>query len=658
MFNDLSGRRRTSAAKWFFGVTSMLGIISASAAAQDSVQTDVQALDALLNTPVSTAAKYAQAIREVAGSVTIVTAEDIHRYGYRSIEEVLQASAGFYLTDNKQYTYIGLRGFGEYDRNNRILLLLDGHTVNEGLTGSSQIASSMVLDFSMVKRIEIVRGPASALYGTGAILAVVNVITESEDQSGIQARVGTGSAGYRETSMTGGTRLGRLRLSLSGSWDRSDGNDLFYQEYDAPATNNGIAHNLDWQERTGFYASARLGSFSLRGRYGESSKGLPTGAYNSAFNAPGSSTTDASSFVEVQYESQLSDNKHISVRTFVDDYALSGHLTPGFPARLRGHNRVVGGEAAFRWEPVPSSRLTLGVEYRNNTDVTFAFDAKTFSLLFIDQPYSVLSLYAQEDLQLTSRLSLLVGLRHDNNSITGDATTPRLALIYDPWRGSTFKAMYGQAFRAAAPIEDASQLNQTPGHLEPERLQMMELIWIQRLSAGLALTGSIYQYRFAHMIAQVPDSARPLAFENDELVRARGVELVLDARLSPGTRGFLGLSAQRTIVNTGAGAGEVLQNSPSRLLKSGFAVDVTARLTAAAELTAESSRRTEGDHSTRGALLANLNFVVRPVAFADIGLRVANLFDTRYSHPAGTELRQDAIEQDGRTWSLYVTTRF
>lgn len=643
------------------GVALALCIVPATASAQDSTQSVVQGLDVLLGTPVSTAAKYAQGVRQVAGSVTIVTAEDIQRFGYRSLDEVLQSAAGFYLTYDRQYAYVGVRGFGRAnDQNNRILLLLDGHTVNEGLTGSSQISSSMVLDLAMVKRIEIVRGPASALYGTGALLAVVNMITESGEQSGVQARAGVGTSGYHETSVTAGTKLGAAHLAFSGTWDEREGKDLYYPEYNTPATNDGIVHALDWEHRAGFYATARLGSFSIRGRYGRRSKGLPTGAYGQEFNHPGAERVDASGFAELQYESDLSDNKHLTLRSFVDDYAVSAQLfMPGVPTTIHGNNRMVGGEAAFRWEPVASSRLTLGTEYRNNTSVTLAVDAGPYPVSFIDRPYSVLSLYAQEDLQVLSNLSVLAGLRHDRNSVTGSATTPRIAVIYDPWRGTTLKAMYGHAFRAATPLEDATRLTPASGHLVPERLKMTELIWIQRLTTELAFTGSLYQYRVQNLISQVRDSGQQLAFMNHERVRARGMELVLDARPSPGTRGYLSFSEQRAVDDGSSdGIADVLTNSPERLVKAGFAMDLGRRVSAAAQLTGESSRGTLAGKTTGAVLLANVNLSVRPFSFADISLRIANLFDTRYTHPAGTELRQDTIEQNRRTLSLSLTSRF
>ena len=126
--------------KRWIAVTFGLNCLIAPLAAQDSAfLAPDRSLDSLLNTKVSAAAKYDQTVRQVAGSITIVTAEDIRRFGYRSLDEILQSSAGFYLTYNREYDYIGVRGFGRSnDHNNRILLLLDGHTSNEGLTGSSQ----------------------------------------------------------------------------------------------------------------------------------------------------------------------------------------------------------------------------------------------------------------------------------------------------------------------------------------------------------------------------------------------------------------------------------------------------------------------------------------------------------------------------------------
>jgi outer membrane receptor for ferrienterochelin and colicins len=203
MFKHLASRRLNIAVEWFrplrrLPVTAMvLCGMSARASAQDSAQSRLQDLDGLLNTPVSTGAKYAQDIRQVSGSVSIVTAEDIRRFGYRTLEEVLQSMAGVYTSYDRNYAQAGIRGFSRpSDFNNRILLLIDGHTTNESMWGSAMLGEDLVLDLHAVDRIEVVRGPASALYGTGAMFGVINIITRSAAaQQGARGERGGGGCG-------------------------------------------------------------------------------------------------------------------------------------------------------------------------------------------------------------------------------------------------------------------------------------------------------------------------------------------------------------------------------------------------------------------------------------------------------------------------------
>ena len=135
-------------------------------------------LEELLQVKISTAAKYEQLAADAPASVTLVTAEDIDLYGYRNLAEILRHTAGFYSSDDRNYTYLGVRGFSRpSDYNNRVLLLLDGHALNESVFGQTLLGNEMPLDMSSIQQVEIVRGPGSALYGSYAMFAVVNVIT-------------------------------------------------------------------------------------------------------------------------------------------------------------------------------------------------------------------------------------------------------------------------------------------------------------------------------------------------------------------------------------------------------------------------------------------------------------------------------------------------
>ena len=163
---------------------------------------------------------------------------------------------------DRNYSFLGARGFSRpSDYNNRILLLLDGNVVNEGVFGSAPTGTELGVALESLERIEIVRGPCSALYGTGAVLAVVNLISKSADaRARLRGAVRGGSFGSRGGSLDyrGGLRPG-LGMFLGGTWDGSDGQDLYYPEYDSPEQNGGLAHNRDWERRWAFFGNLQMG---------------------------------------------------------------------------------------------------------------------------------------------------------------------------------------------------------------------------------------------------------------------------------------------------------------------------------------------------------------------------------------------------------------
>jgi iron complex outermembrane receptor protein len=144
---------------------------------------------------VYSASKYEQKVTEAPSSVTIVTSEDIRKYGHRTLADVLRSVKSFYVTSDRNYSYVGGRGFGRPgDYNSRILLLIDGHRTNENIYDQAMVGTEGLIDIDLVDRIEIVRGPGSSLYGSNAFFAVINIITKA----------GQGPEGWR------GIRRGRL----------------------------------------------------------------------------------------------------------------------------------------------------------------------------------------------------------------------------------------------------------------------------------------------------------------------------------------------------------------------------------------------------------------------------------------------------------------
>ena len=222
-------------------------LLAATVAAQTTTSRADVSLDSLLNTRISTASKYSQTTAEAPASATILTSDEIKQFGYRNLLEALESVPGFYVSNDRNYPYLGTRGFGRpTDYNNRILLLVDGQTLNEQMWGSASVGSDFPVNLDAVERIEVVRGPSSSLYGTSAMFAVVNIITKTGIQlDGVSASGRMGSAGARQLGMTAGRALGsRGSIAASGLVTHADGSDLFYPEYDSPSTNFGVAHEI------------------------------------------------------------------------------------------------------------------------------------------------------------------------------------------------------------------------------------------------------------------------------------------------------------------------------------------------------------------------------------------------------------------------------
>src|SRR6266404_6214709 len=146
---------------------------------------------------VEAASKYKQKITEAPSSVTILTSEEVKRYGHRTLADVLQSVPGLYITYDRNYSFLGVRGFNLGDNNNRVLLLVDGHRLNNSLSDSAYLGTEFILDVDLIDRVEIIRGPGSSLYGNNAFFGVINVITrKGGDMTGHGAEASGEYASY------------------------------------------------------------------------------------------------------------------------------------------------------------------------------------------------------------------------------------------------------------------------------------------------------------------------------------------------------------------------------------------------------------------------------------------------------------------------------
>jgi outer membrane receptor protein involved in Fe transport len=616
-------------------------------------------LDDLLSQKVSASAKYEQTVRDAAASVTIVTAQEIETFGFATLAEVLSSVRSFYVSYDRNYDYVGTRGFSRpTDYNDRILLLLDGHAINENTYGEAPIGTDFALPLSSVERVEIVRGPGSALYGTYAMLAVVNVITKSGAAlDGLRASAALGSFGRKEAELTGGKRFASgLDVVGSARYLKVDGQDLFYPEY---ADQGGVARGLDHDEAFAALVSARLGSSSLRAGASWREKGIPTGAFGTIFGDQRAGTIDEREWVDLSHEFPIGYDKALTVRGYYDWYRYDG-IYPYVDGLLTDHTRGVwaGGEARLTWDLSSGNRLTLGSEYRYNFRSTYSWETAGVPQYNADVHSSIASAYAQDEVQLFRHFSLTLGLRYDHFSTSGGAVTPRAGIVYSYSKQGTLKLLYGEAFRAPSTYEVLFQapVGAASPALTSERIRTYELNVEQRLTPWLQGTVSAYHYAMKNLIDQFADAEGNVLYRNHGTTTANGIEVQLDTRLPGGLRATVSYALQAAKDEDSAVGADVLgeengplSNSPRNVFKAMVSADVFSAVMVGARFRCESPRVTVYGTESPSYCLTDLNLTSKPLSGFSLSLAIRNLFDRRYSTPGGVEHLQPAIEQDGRS---------
>lgn len=644
--------------------------------ASDSEDLTEIPLEDLNKLEVYSASKFNQKASEAPASIDIVTAADISRFGYRTFDDILRSVPGFFVTYDRNYAFLGVRGFGlPGDYNTRILTLIDGHRLNENIYSSIGVGTDFPIPMDLIQRIEIVRGPGSSLYGTNAFLAVINVITKrGRDFNGGGLSLEAGSRQtYQGTAIYGQQFANGLEILLSSAYMDSKGERrLYYKEFDTPESNNGIAQDGDTNRSDGFFADVSYKDFSARLVYQSRGKRYPTASFGTIFNDRRNNTTDTRAYLELKFDHKFRDNWSLLARSSLDAYEFRGIYMNDYsdnetPNIIANEDLVSG-----RWWNSETQvtrvfgnrhHLTAGTEMRYNFRALQQNSDQLDHYLYLDSNPSSMEagVYLQGEIALRENLLMSAGVRYDHYSTFGGSVNPRFALVYSPWEKTTAKLVYGHAYRAPSVYEmfyaDSNSSKQNP-NLHPENIHTLELVLEQYLTRKIRLSGSGYLYGISQQIIQQVDSEdERIVFENFGSVGGKGLEVQLEGKDISGIDARLSYMHQSTEdKNTGAS----LPNSPSHMaqLKLYFPTFRT-RGGAGLEMQYMSSRQTLRNDKVGGFLLTNLTLSYKNfLPGLDVSAGLYNLFNRQHSDPGSGEHLQDSIAQDGRSFRVRLGYRF
>ena len=652
----------------FFCVVFLLSARAQTSTNIDLTEIPIEKLIEISVPTVVTASKFEQKTTEAPSSTTVITSSEIKRYGWRTLGDLLESVQGFYVSYDRNYQFLGARGVNLGDFNSRILLLVNGHRVNNDLNDGAFIDTAFILDMDLIDHVEIIRGPGSVLYGNNAFFGVINVITRQGKQvNGVE-----GSATYGSfDAWSGRVTLGKqftngLQFMLSGTLYNSDGpENLFYPQFDTPAQNNGIAHKKDQDGFGSFFGSVNYKDFTLEGAFIDRVKGNPTAQFNTTFNDSRLRTDDGRGYVTLKYAHKFDHDIDVSADVSYDrsDFRIVEPEEPTFFVE-RQVGQWVGGEVQVNKRILDQDGreraiLTLGSELLDDFDLSRRFseppaDEVITNLQTSRRNYGI---FVQGEFMLLTNLHLNAGVRYDQYGHFDPSFSPRAALIYNPLAQSTFKAIFGTAFRDPNFLELSDPRFQD---IKPEKITSYELVYEQGINQNLRSSVSGYYNRLDDLID----------FENGSFTNFNaetlGTELALEGKWANGITTRLSYTLQHT-QNRQTHKG--LVDSPMHLVKFNVSAPLWRdKIFAGIEVQYTSSRHTvfsdlSGDTLTGadapGFAVVNLTLFSRNIVKnLEASASIYNLLDTKYFDPSSRFHLQNAIQQDGRTFRLKLTYRF
>lgn len=535
-------------------------------------------------------------IRLAPSVATVITEEDIEILGARTLDQVLESVPGLHVSrsnDNKLNAIYSIRGV-HTTNNSQVLLLIDGSPLRQIFNGGR--ISRLELPVQNIKRIEVIRGPGSAVFGADAFSGVINVITKgAKELDGLTVGARAGSFDTQDAWLQyGATTANDWQIAASLEHSRSEGDRSKPVTADLQTTLDSIfgsnASNAPNAIDTRYsVVNARIGmrneNWDLSAYYWEQNDAGVGPGVAQALDPTGRVDADILQ-VQINHHTDISENWNYQ-SSFVYNRAVEktkfSIFPPGtvaligvdgnvFVAPFRGvvafPDGVLGNpggtEERINFEVVGfysgmenhDLRISAGFESQEGdaeetknfgpgvidgtegvVDGTLTDVSDTPAVFTGDLKRDILFFSAQDEWSFADDWALTAGIRFDDYSDFGSTINPRFALVWATTFSLTSKVLYGRAFRAPSAFELFSQNNPTligNDQLEPETIDTLELAFDYRFNENYSAKLNLYAYELSDLIVPVEIDSQPGAFRAQNAVdqNGQGFELELSAAVS------------------------------------------------------------------------------------------------------------------------------
>jgi outer membrane receptor for ferrienterochelin and colicins len=656
-----------------------------------------------------------QAIEEAPGIVSIVTAQQIKDMGARDLNDALRIVPGFQLPVSLFYaSEYAVRGLKQTN-NTRVLVMMDGVPLNEVYYGQSNLNWGD-MPLNNVKKIEIIRGPGSALYGTYAFLAVINIITnKAEDIDGIEFSVGGGSWNTQHHYLSAGKKIGDISLSAYVDYRKSDGYDHYFVQQDLVNILDSYVPFFPPVSQAPGNVKVPLDSkrVDVRMGYHDFDFQFKAQDYKRGVPFPGFSVTEGNFEADKSYISQVAYQKNISNKLSLymkGNYyyrklllygqpfprGIYGPLLPGMSAQgffpdgllfdLTVKSQHYGLNTKFDYTLSKDNMITFGIEYsfmktdrpigRDNIDPVTRMQSNQMheersaiaGVMEKDANRKVIALFIQDVFNIGDSLDITAGLRLDHYSEFGSAVNPRISLVWKPSEDTNIKILYGHSFRAPAFTELYNITQDMVGNenLSPEKVRSFEIGINHKLTPKINGSINYFYNSLTDIFLPTGDiiiESFPPQLENSGKVNAQGIEAEVKANFEKNTYAFFNYSYAKAKDDL---TGEVIPDVANHLFNFGVNIDAWKYLNANLNVNYVGERK-------RGLLMGfpDPRDPIAPYALSNLTLRaqnfwentevilsIHNLFDKQYADPESLGLIYYDFPREGRQILAKVIFKF
>lgn len=670
---------------------------------------------------VITASRVPENIKRSASLTTVITEEQIRQMGARHLMDVLQTVPGmnawYHPDGHYQVDSRGVSKVGGQD----ILIMINSHPVNSSFTGGATwVYDTLTLD--NVRRIEVIRGPGSAMYGANAFSGVINILTkQAQDIDGVQMSASGGSYDTQQYNVLFGKTVRDLGIAFNFNYLKTDGYGPHFEKDGQNLWDQQISQQVSkamgrpvslqsslapgnsdtGEEKYDAALSLQYKGLKFDGRYVDRDR-RPAASPLYTVNTDRLNNVNelVDYYLNLSYETKLANGLDILGKVYRnhDDYdasyqMLSGTtvLTPtgltllskdGFTATPSNKNDRTGIEIQTTYKMGKSNTVVAGITYEKmkQYDVNYSANALYSPIPYVFIPLSTIqdltdrqnynqdasrdfkAIFVQDLWDITENIRLTVGARYDDYSDFGSSFNPRAGIAWEFVKGYDIKLLYGRAFRAPSFQELYNQnnpLQQGNPNLEAEKIDTYEISLGADFSASFS--GRITGFKNSikdNIISVRTASGTGVVFQNLQSLDSQGVEAELKYDFGKGTY----LAANYTYQESeDADTNQSFYNIPKHKGNIIANIRFLKNYNWYADYHFQSGYdRIPGD--TRGSVsfgTVNTTLIAQNL-FKGLELRgsVYNLLDEKYKFPYPTAALPDDFEMPGRSFLIELKYKF